>query len=322
LFRREATDARQMDALEVSMISEMPTPSSLVKAGAFIECRVCGSSDCHESFSSYRGSVYHCKQCRLYFVGMSEAPPLGQESGFYSTIDEERYKEYFRPFRSDQYRYVLSQLPSRRGASLLDIGASYGWMVEVGNNLGFDSFGLEPGSASYDASLEGRIFRETLENFCARSKRKFDVITIWHVLEHLPDPVAAMGQINSLLEDGGTLVIAVPTSDGWMFRLALLLNKLFGSKHLLNELFYFHNINMHFTYPNIESVDTLLQQQKLKIISAITLEAFDWKTIWKRATSPYIRIGLKLLGPLIATSGFTRRENLVVIAQKPIDKKR
>ena len=118
------------------------------------------------------------------------------------------------------------------------------------------------------------------------------------------------------------MIIAVPTSDGWMFKLALLLNKLFGSKQLLNELFYFHNINMHFTYPNIKSVETLLFKQNLTTISAITLEAFDWKTIWKRATSPFMRIGLKLIGPFIAVSGFTRRENLVVIAQKPVDKTR
>jgi SAM-dependent methyltransferase len=191
-------------------------------------------------------------------------------------------------------------------------------MVQVARDLGFDSYGLEPGDAPCDPRLAGRIFRESLESYSNHAKRTFDIITIWHVLEHLPNPVSAIAQIDQLLVSGGTLVIAVPTADGWMFRMALLLNRLAGSKRLLNELFYCRNVNMHFTYNNITSVEVLLQQLTYKTISVATMEAFDWTNMWKRARSPLTRWCLRILGPLIALSGFTRRDNLVVLAQKPV----
>src|SRR5271165_6944684 len=202
-------------------------------------CPVCKSGDCPKSFDSPRGPVYRCPRCGLYFVIHTRLTPPSQESLFYSTIDEQRYCEYFAPFRSGQYRQILSQLHVTPGASLLDVGASYGWMVQVGLDLGLDGHGLEPGDATFPPHLADRIVRESLESYAKSANRKFDVITIWHVLEHLPDPVGALSQMYELLKDGGTLVIAVPNSGGRMFRLALIVKALTGRTWLLQQLFYF-----------------------------------------------------------------------------------
>ena len=282
-------------------------------------CPICKSGSRLKSFDSSRGPVYRCLGCGLYFVIDNGVTPPSQESLFYSTIDERRYCEYFAPFRSGQYRQILGQLHTTHGASLLDVGASYGWMVQVGLDLGLDSRGLEPGDAPVPTHLADRIVREPLESYAKSANRKFDVITIWHVLEHLPDPVRALSQMYDLLEDGGTLIIAVPTSDGWLFRLALAFKALTGRTWLLEQLFYFHNPNMHFTYPNATSIHTLLRHFNMRVWATKTIEAFDWCTIWKRSASPVGRQCLRLLGPVVAFSRFTRRENLIVIAQKPGD---
>jgi SAM-dependent methyltransferase len=80
---------------------------------------------------------------------------------------------------------------------------------------GFNSFGLEPGDASCNENIRQRIVRASLDDYWRTAGTRFDVITIWHVLEHLRDPVIAVQQMNDLLKDSGTLVIAVPTADGW-----------------------------------------------------------------------------------------------------------
>jgi 2-polyprenyl-3-methyl-5-hydroxy-6-metoxy-1,4-benzoquinol methylase len=167
--------------------------------------------------------------------------PENQASLFYSTIDEQKFAAYFEPFRSRQYRYILKKLGLRPGSSLLDVGASYGWMVRAGVELGLDSCGLEPGVVTSDVNLAKRIERSSLEEYARTTTRRFDVITIWHTLEHLQEPLEAMSQMAQLLNPGGYLVVAVPTTDGWMFRLGLLLQKLLRRPELLNELFYFHN---------------------------------------------------------------------------------
>ncbi len=284
-------------------------------ADSIFSCMICSANSRHERFNSYRGTVYQCDTCTMYYVDDQNTTAAGQEKLFYSTIDEVSYRRYFEPFRSGQYRYVLRRLGAPVGASLIDVGASYGWMVSVGRELGFDSVGLEPGDAPYDEALRGRMFRASLEDYCRSADRRFDVVTIWHVLEHLREPAAAVKQMSSLLDKGGTLVVAVPTSDGWMFRLALLLDRV-GLRSLINELFYFHNPNMHFWYPNERSLRTLLEGSGLEVQWAETIEAFDWTTIWQRGSNPLSRFLLRIAGPIIKWSRFTAFENLVIVSRK------
>jgi hypothetical protein len=245
----------------------------------------------------------------------NELTPEEQQELFYSTIDEPRYVAYFEPFRKAQYELVLRGLglPARR--SLLDVGASFGWMVEVGLNLGFDSFGLEPGDVEYSAPLTSRIFKGTLTDYSRQADRKFDIVTAWHVLEHLPDPLEGAAALRELMSDTGRVVIAVPTTDGLLFRLALRLERVFKRKELLNELFYFHNPNMHFYYYNAKSLAALLTRVGLRPVSVVHMEAFDWSSIYRRVASETVGLLLRAAGPLIGLSGITRRENLIVIAQ-------
>ena len=279
-------------------------------------CEVCHSCEVTQIFNSVRGQVFRCLTCSAFFLEDKGLTPNNQETLFYSTIDQQKYATYFEPFRKGQYRCILQDLGLKTGISLLDVGASYGWMVEVGMELGLDSYGLEPGDIQYDPVLTKRIFKKDLQEYAQTTKRCFDVITIWHVLEHLQKPVEAMRWMYQLLDEGGYLIIAVPTTDGRMFRLGLFLQKWFGRSELLNELFYFHNPNMHFFYYNESSVKELLKQVRLEVSSVQTLESFDWTTIYRRVNSPIGRILLRVIGPFIALSGFTRKENLIVVARK------
>lgn len=260
--------------------------------------------------------MYQCNRCGIYYVDVDNGTAPEQEKLFYSTIDANLYQAYFEPFRSGQYRYVLEKLGPAHDRTLLDVGASYGWMIQVGRSLGFDSFGLEPGDAEYDRSLEGRIFRVSLEEYWKQANQSVDVITIWHVLEHLRDPAAAIAQMRDLLTDQGELVIAVPTSDGRFFRLALLFNRLFGNRRLLHEVFYVHNANMHFFYPNEKSLRVLLERCGFQVRWVETLECFDWTRLWQRGGSRLSRFLLRVGGPLLKWSKITAAENLVIVARK------
>jgi SAM-dependent methyltransferase len=239
-----------------------------------------------------------------------------QEKLFYSIVEEKSYQEYFRPFRSRQYQDVLEKLGPAQGRTLLDVGASYGWMIQVGRKLGFDSFGLEPGNAAFDPSLEGRLFRTSLQEYWQQAYRKFDVITIWHVLEHLRNPAAAVAQMKDLLSDQGHLVIAVPASEGRFFRLALWLNRLLGFRRLLDEVFYVQNPNMHFFYPSEKSFRILLERSGFQVEWVERLECFDYATLWRRGGSRLSRLLLRVGGPFMRWSRITAAENLVMVARK------
>jgi 2-polyprenyl-3-methyl-5-hydroxy-6-metoxy-1,4-benzoquinol methylase len=277
-------------------------------------CPICGSPGPRPSFRSSRGPVWHCRKCGVFFVVDAIAQP-DQAALFYETIDEVLYVDYFEPFRKGQYRQVVGGLNLPSGALHLDVGASYGWMVEVGLELGLDSSGIEPGEAVPTAErARHRIRRASLEDFAASAGRRFDLITLWHVLEHLPEPQRALQLLRGLLADGGRLLIAVPNALGHFYRVGLLLQQTLHRPELMNELWYFHNPNMHFYYYTPRALAELVRGSQLALHEQATIEAFDWRTIYGRIRSPLPRLLLRAMGPVLARSRFTGRENLITIA--------
>jgi SAM-dependent methyltransferase len=266
------------------------------------------------AFELTRGPVKGCRACGVQ-IAQDEGASPDQDTQFHAGVDEARYVDYFEPFRKSQYRHVLSRLPIKRGDLLLDIGASYGWLVEVGIELGLDAYGLEPSPMDYDPLLADRIVCRTLHEHASCADRPYDLVTLWHVLEHLRDPFEAAREIAGLLASDGLVVIAVPNAEGSMYRVGARLTKSLGYGRLMEELWYTHNPNMHRYYPTLESVRQLLAQAKLCIVESYTLDAFDWRRIWRRSTSPVGRAVLRAAGPVLHRSRFTRRENLIVVAQ-------
>lgn len=92
--------------------------------------------------------------------------------------------------------------------TLLDVGAGTGDFLLAAKKRGWSVNGVEP---SRDARLRSREKKmELLPNMDLVPRVKFQVITLWHVLEHLPDLENQILKLMGHLEDNGTLVIAVP----------------------------------------------------------------------------------------------------------------
>ncbi|MEC7265539.1 MAG: class I SAM-dependent methyltransferase [Bacteroidota bacterium] len=92
--------------------------------------------------------------------------------------------------------------------SLLDIGAGTGDFLLFAKTKGFLVVGVEPSPKARQLSTEKGI--PLLERLDEVAGQKFDAITLWHVLEHLPNLDQQITNMVSLLNDDGVLVIAVP----------------------------------------------------------------------------------------------------------------
>jgi 2-polyprenyl-3-methyl-5-hydroxy-6-metoxy-1,4-benzoquinol methylase len=126
------------------------------------------------------------------------------------TIDERRRNARVR------VRYVRR---FASGGALLDVGAAGGAFVLEAGMSGFRARGIEPSPAFAAHAREslgvdvtdGRLEDAQLE------PGSLDVITLWHVLEHVPDPVAALAICAHALRPGGLLVLEVPNLDSAMY---------------------------------------------------------------------------------------------------------
>jgi len=95
---------------------------------------------------------------------------------------------------------------------VLDVGAGTGEFLAYMQDNGFDVVGLEPSSKIGEvARSKGlTIHATTLETFAETAQESFDVVTLFHVLEHVPNPVEVLEAARSLLRKRGLLIVKVP----------------------------------------------------------------------------------------------------------------
>lgn len=102
----------------------------------------------------------------------------------------------------------LAEQFARTNKTLLDVGAGTGDFLWVAKQKGWSTAGVEPNStAKQRASKKGVALFADLESL---PEEKYEVITLWHVLEHLPDLDGQIKKLRSLLTEKGVLIIAVP----------------------------------------------------------------------------------------------------------------
>jgi 2-polyprenyl-3-methyl-5-hydroxy-6-metoxy-1,4-benzoquinol methylase len=119
-------------------------------------------------------------------------------------------------------RRLLSQLPYKRsGGRVLDIGCGSGGYLAFLADLGWTCEGIEqgPNSRRYAQQELGLTVHSDLRQLQNFPDRCFDVVTMWHVIEHLADPFETLGAVHRVLKPGGLLMLRTPNADSWEARL-------------------------------------------------------------------------------------------------------
>ncbi|MCK0191678.1 class I SAM-dependent methyltransferase [Arenibacter sp. F20364] len=105
-------------------------------------------------------------------------------------------------------KLALINAYSDTGKKLLDVGAGTGDFLSVAEKQGWEVFGVEPNELAKRKASEKGI--ELYSDLNLLPQQKYDVITLWHVLEHVPDLDRQISKLVGLLSEKGTLVVAVP----------------------------------------------------------------------------------------------------------------
>lgn len=122
-----------------------------------------------------------------------------------------------RAFRGARWRVLTARRPGR----VLDVGCGDGSFLMALAQQGWDVLGTElSGSIATTAQqrLGDRIHVGAIENM-GFAEASFDLITFWHVLEHLEDPARALSEARRLVKADGRVLVAVPNIESWQAQL-------------------------------------------------------------------------------------------------------
>ena len=170
-------------------------------------------------FETGHGPIIQCQSC-----GMIYAHPQPNETDIETEYGEIEAQEYMsellgreRQF-ADNYELVERFAPRGR---LLDVGCFTGISLAVAQKRGWQVAGLEPSRLGRKTALERfglEVWPGILPNPAIQSE-SFDVVTLWDVIEHVPDPAAVVRECWRILKPGGVLGLGTPDIGSPLARL-------------------------------------------------------------------------------------------------------
>jgi SAM-dependent methyltransferase len=145
-------------------------------------------------------------------VTVGEIPPGLYETGAYAPGDPHLYRlarPVLRTFDAQRLELLRTAVPPP--ARLLDAGAGRGRFVAVARAAGYDAIGIEPSERGVGAASAIGIALERATIADAQMPAgSVDAVAVWHVLEHLDEPRAALSRMRSWLRPAGAVLIGVP----------------------------------------------------------------------------------------------------------------
>lgn len=195
------------------------TKAKSVPTEAVPNCNLCGSTESSRTIATKGWQIRICAQCGL---GRTDPRPAsvslpeyyGEDYWRIGTEGEgERYTP--REVKHLLYRYGRRVQHLKRYKSrgrLLEIGTGFGFFLEAAQRKGFEVQGVE--YSPWVAEQARKMFQlpvqvGSVDEFDPAGQ-KYDVIVMWHVLEHLTDPMETVRRIRSWLNDGGIFAVEVP----------------------------------------------------------------------------------------------------------------
>lgn len=164
---------------------------------------------CTHSGYGHHPQVVQCRHCGLVYSNPRWPPDTVLDA--YTAVEDEVYVEE-RHGRELTFRHHLRQLERiigpAGGRRLLDVGAYIGVFVEVAAAAGWQAEGVEPSLwAAAAARQRGLAVHTGTLATAGLAEGSFDVVTMWDVIEHLPDPAAELERARCLLRPGGWLIV-------------------------------------------------------------------------------------------------------------------
>jgi 2-polyprenyl-3-methyl-5-hydroxy-6-metoxy-1,4-benzoquinol methylase len=221
-FERETGRDRVFEKMAVELTALVDPETGKVRADLVqrISCPLCDGNSHEVLFTKYGFDFVRCSDCSLIYVN----PQLvtDEVTHYYFGDNDSSATEWLKVLlnpkdqewrRASFYDALDSLHPFVPGGRLLDIGCSIGLFMDTAAERGYECMGieLEKEAWTYATNHGYTVARKTL-HAAAFASESFDVVSMFGVLEHLPDPGRILSEVHRILKPGGAVIIVVPNT--------------------------------------------------------------------------------------------------------------
>lgn len=190
------------------------------------QCPLCSGPPgaCRADFGEYQ--VIECARCgqlSTFPFPTADALQALYDTGYYSGPAAARFRmgaaeSVVRFFRWRRAAMLRRRMHGVRGRRVLDIGCGRGdtlaWLQRWGADVHGTQVSATAAQVARDLIGHDRIFVGELAD-AAYPAASFDCVTLWHVLEHVEDPLSMLKEVRRILRPDGFVYIEVPNAGGW-----------------------------------------------------------------------------------------------------------
>ncbi len=217
----------------------------------------------HESFALVR-----CKNCGLVFT--NPRPNKGELTKYYQSDSYISHTDKGNSLINILYKLVRSYTLSKKvrliqqfkpSGTVLDYGCGTGDFLRTLEKKGLEAFGVEPDNNARELAekkVGGKISSSLQE---VDSERKFDMVTAWHVVEHISDLRETLKLLRKKLNKGGYFIVALPNLNSF-------------DANLYKEHWAAFDVPRHLYHFTQISFRNLVEKSKFKLVKTLPMK-FD-----------------------------------------------
>lgn len=173
-------------------------------------CNLCGNEKAEFLFSLKSCNIVKCRNCGLIFIDPRTITDdlVANYEGNYS----QGYiaKAVSKRKRAD--RKVKRLFKMKKQGRFLDIGCSAGFILEAARKRGFETYGVEISPLALQYAKE-ELRLNVFDGFLDEARfpdHYFDVITMYEVIEHVPDPTRFLLEVRRIIKEDGIIELSTP----------------------------------------------------------------------------------------------------------------
>ena len=176
------------------------------------------------SISKEHFNLCRCNDCDFIFT--QDVPTENDAGPYYKSEEYISHSNTNKGLVNKLYHIVREHMLSKKhqliaglqqGKTILDVGAGTGYFLNYMKQQGYETLGIEIDAdarahGQKEFGLDIRPPKDLKEGLI---DKKFDTISLWHVLEHLYNPETYLQHFYNVLQDNGHLIIALPNADSY-----------------------------------------------------------------------------------------------------------
>lgn len=240
-----------------------------------MNCRICGSEDNKKLFTSQNVhgrhvlskenfDIYECLQCKIACTDVKV------DGGYYKKYYPDDYYEtavdnglvqsalgWLNRWGIARRLAIINKFKPFDGGKILDIGCAKGEFLNTLSNS-YKKYGVEINNDGYSFVKKHyphiTIYNQKIDSKEFDTNQSFDIIVMWHVLEHINNPNTFLKALYKLLSKDGILVLEIPNRDSIGFNLA-------------KDKWFHLDTPRHLFHYNYACLSELLKKYSLRIVS-------------------------------------------------------